>query len=119
MGNLHFSVDGSNLVNSFDFGAESTVHTEDISIDDGSQRKIIKDVCAVFPGVGVSVLLIDFVVKAIDSSDLSEIREGRYLDSWFPRIKVILSGYLIFRQRRSSKVSTEWYPRSTKSPTKT
>ena len=100
MGNFHFPVDGSNLVNSFDFGAESTMDTEDISIDDGSKWKVIKNIGTVFPGVGVSILLIDFIIKPIDCCDLSEL-ERSYLDSWFPRISVILSGYFIFRQRRS------------------
>ena len=82
------------------------MNTEDIAINNGSEGKIVKNVGTVFPGVGVSILFIDFIVKAIDCCDLSELKGG-YLDSWFPRIKVILSGYLILRQRRSSKVSTE------------
>ena len=105
----HFdsSVNGPNLINGLDLGAETSVHAEDLAINDGSNREVVEDLSAVFPRIGVTVLPIDLIVKTIDGCDLSAWK-GWYLDSWLPLRRVILSGYLTFKQSRYSKVSTEW-----------
>ncbi len=47
------------------------MNAEGFPIDNGSNGQVIKDFGAVFPWVGVSVLSVDFVIKAVDSSNLS------------------------------------------------
>lgn len=64
-------VDGSDLVNSLDLGAEASVDTEGFSVNNGSNWQVVKDFCAVFPWIGVSILSVDFIVKAINGSYLS------------------------------------------------
>ena len=71
MRHLNSSIDGSNLVNGFDFWTQSSMNTEDFSVDDGSDGKVVEDLSTVFPGIRVSILSVDFVVKTINSGDLS------------------------------------------------
>ena len=71
MRHFNSSVNSSNLVDSLDLGAETSVHTEDFSINDGSNGKVVKDLSAVFPRIGVTVLSIDLIIKTIDGCDLS------------------------------------------------
>ena len=107
VGNLDFPIDGSDLIDGLDFGAEPSVDAESLSVDDGSEGKVVEDFGAVFPGIGVAVLPIDLIIKAIDGCYLSAWEEW-YLDSWLPLRRVILSGYLTLRHSRYSNVSTEW-----------
>lgn len=72
MRNLNFSVDGSDLINSFDLRTESTMDTESFSVDDGTNRQVVEYFSAVFPGVGISVFPVDFIIKSINSGNLSE-----------------------------------------------
>ena len=81
---------------------------ESLSVDDGSEGKVVEDFGAVFPGIGVSVFSVDLVVETIDGGNLPKSKLTRYLLSWFPLRRVILSGYLHLRQSKYSKVSTEW-----------
>lgn len=118
MWDLDLSIDCSDLINGLDLRAETTMNTEGFSINNGSDWQVIEHFSAVFPWVWVSVFSVDFVVKSVNSCDLPNVRTIIYLDSWFPLKRVILSGYLTLRQSKYSKVSTEWYPRSTKSPMK-
>ena len=74
MGNFNFSVNGSDLVDGLDFWTETSVNTESFSVDDGSDWQVVKDFCAVFPWIGVSVLSVDFIIKAINGGDLSKLR---------------------------------------------
>ena len=37
MWDFHFSIDGSDLIYGFDFGAKSAMNTEDIAINDGTK----------------------------------------------------------------------------------
>ena len=37
------------LVKSLDGGTQSTVHTEDLAVDDGGQGEVVEDLCAVPP----------------------------------------------------------------------
>ena len=49
------------------------MQTEHLSIDDGSQGQKIKDLAASFPHGGVAILLLTFLVKAVDLGDLSRL----------------------------------------------
>ena len=42
-------VGGPDLVKSLDGGTQSTVHTEDLAVDDGGQGEVVEDLCAVPP----------------------------------------------------------------------
>lgn len=61
----------SNLVQGSDFRRESSVNTQHASIDDGGQRKEIKDLAARLPHTGVAVLGLAFLVEAVDLGDLA------------------------------------------------
>lgn len=71
MRDLHASVDESNLVDGLDLGGESTMDTEYLTLDDGTDTEIVEDFCAVFPWVGVSVLSDGLIVEAVDGGDLA------------------------------------------------
>jgi len=68
---LHSSVNKSDLIDGLDFRGETTMDTEDFTFDNSTDAKIIEDLCAVFPRVGISVLSNGLVVEAIDGGDLS------------------------------------------------
>jgi hypothetical protein len=70
--NLNLSINGSNLVNGLNLWAETSVDTECFSINDGTDWQVVKDFCAVFPWIRVSIFSVDFIIEAIDSCDLSE-----------------------------------------------
>ena len=72
MRDLYLSVDSSNLIDSFDFGTESAVNTEDFSIYDGSDREVIKDFSTIFPWIRISIFSINFIIKSIDCGNLSK-----------------------------------------------
>lgn len=75
MWDFNFSIDGSDLVNGFDFRAETSVDAESFSVDDGSDWKVVKDFSAVLPRVGVTVFSVDFVIESVDGGDLSGVRQ--------------------------------------------
>jgi hypothetical protein len=61
----------SYLIQSADFRRKSTMHTEYFAIDDGSQGKKVEDLATAFPDGGVAILLLTFLVEAIDLGDLT------------------------------------------------
>jgi len=71
MRNFYSSVDGSDLVDGFYLGTESTMDAEYLAIDDGTNWQIVEDFGAVLPRIGISVFSVDFIIKAIDCGDLS------------------------------------------------
>ena len=71
MRDFNFSINGSNLIDGFDFRAETSMYAKDFIINDCSQRKIVKNFGTVLPRIGVSILLVDLIIEAVDSSDLS------------------------------------------------
>lgn len=79
MGNFYFSVNCSDLINGLNLRTQSSVNTECLSINHGSNGKVVKNIGAVFPGVGVSIFSINLIVEAIDCGDLS-ILQAKYLD---------------------------------------
>jgi hypothetical protein len=80
MGHLNSSVDCSNLIDSLDLGTKTTVDAEDFAIDDSSNGQIVEHLGAIFPGVRISVLSVDLIIKSIDSCDLPGLKII-YLDS--------------------------------------
>lgn len=71
MGHLYSSVDGSDLIDSLDLGAQTAVNAENFTVDDSSDRQVIEYFGAVFPRVGITVLTVDFIIEAINCGDLS------------------------------------------------
>ena len=47
------------------------MQTEDLVVDEGGKRKIIEQICEVFPDVGVTVLPEALVVEAVHLGDLA------------------------------------------------
>jgi hypothetical protein len=70
--NFNFSINGSNLVDGLDLWAETSVDTESFSVNDGTDWKVVKDFGTVLPWIWVSILSVDFIVKAVDGCDLSK-----------------------------------------------
>lgn len=64
-------MNNSDLINSLDIGGETTMDTEDRSINDSTQREIIEDFSEIVPGVDVTVLSQDFIVETVSLSGLS------------------------------------------------
>lgn len=69
----HFlnTVKGSDVVESVDRRAQSTVQTEDLVFDESSKGEVIEEVGKVFPNVGVAIFPQALVVETIDLSDLT------------------------------------------------
>jgi len=70
---FHSSVDKSDLVNSFDFRGESSVDAEDFTFDNSSDTKIIEDLSAVLPRIGIPVLSNGLVIETVHGGDLSSL----------------------------------------------
>ena len=71
MRHLYSSVDGSDLIDSLDLGAQTAVNAENFTVDDSSDRQVIEYFGAVFPRVGITVLTVDLIIEAINCGDLS------------------------------------------------
>ena len=105
------------------------METEDLVLNNCSQWKHVEEVGIVLPDVGVAVLAEALVIEAVDLRDLSALvispnqrnaigianlwRSAVIQSRWSVR-----SGLLnrTLRASKSKNVSTEKYPRSTKSP---
>lgn len=68
--NFHEAVELSNLVESVDAGRETTVEAEDVTLDDRSQRQVVKQLREVLPHVGVAILAQALVIEAVHLRDL-------------------------------------------------
>ena len=58
-------VDGSS------FGREASMNTEYLSLDDGSEGKVVKGIIEIIPDVVVPVFFGDFVIKSIDVGNVT------------------------------------------------
>lgn len=47
------------------------MEAEDLVVDEGGKRKVVKEICEVFPNVGVAILSEALIVEAIDLGDLA------------------------------------------------
>ena len=72
MWDFNFSIDSSDLVDSFNLGTETSVDTESFSVDDGTDWKVVKDFGTVLPWIWVSIFSVDFIIKSVDGCDLSK-----------------------------------------------
>jgi hypothetical protein len=61
----------TDLIHRTDLGAQTTVDTENLTINDGSEDKEIKDLAARLPDRRVAVLLLALLVEAVDLSNLA------------------------------------------------
>ena len=73
VGNLLLPVDGPDLVQGLDTGAEAAVDTEDLAVNDGREGEIVEDLRAISPDCDTAVLPQTLVVEAVDLSDLSAL----------------------------------------------
>ena len=73
MRDLLLPVDGADLVEGADVGAEAAVDAQDSTVDDGGQREGVEALDAVSPRAGVAVLAQAFVVEAVHLGDLSAL----------------------------------------------
>ena len=107
MGNLLDPVKRPDVVESVDAGRQTAVQTEDLVVDQGSQRQVVEQICEELPDVGISVLaktliieavylcdLSGFVVAAQDGdsgrvSDLQGNKEGDGLDRVVPSVNIV------------------------------
>lgn len=71
MRNLIFSIDCSDLIDGSQLWAQTSVDTENLIIYYSTKGKIIEDVGAIFPRIGIAVFSDDFIVKSVDLCDLS------------------------------------------------
>ena len=62
-----------NIVERVDARGETTVQTEDLIIDQGSERQVVEEVCKVLPNIGVAVLAETFVVETVHLGNLSRL----------------------------------------------
>jgi len=69
MRNFHAPVDKTDLIKGLDFGRKTTMDTEDLAFNDGSDTKVIEDFGAVLPGVDVTILAHSLFVEAVDGGD--------------------------------------------------
>lgn len=71
MGNLLDAVQSSDVVQSVDAGRETTVKTENLVVDQGSEGEVVKEVGEILPDISVSVFAKTFVVETVDLGDLT------------------------------------------------
>lgn len=65
------SVERADIVKGIDAWGKATMQAKDLVVDQGSEGKVIEQVCEIFPYVGVAIFPQTLIVKAIDLSDLS------------------------------------------------
>jgi hypothetical protein len=71
VGNLLDTVQSSDVVQSVDAGRETTMKTENLVIDQGSEGEVVKEVGEILPDISVSVFAKTFVVETVDLGDLT------------------------------------------------
>lgn len=66
-----YAVKRSDVIKSIDTWGKTSVEAEDLVVDECSERKIIEEICEVFPYVGIAVFSEAFIVEAINLGDLA------------------------------------------------
>ena len=64
--NLLVSLDQPDLIQRPDLWGQTTVDTEDLTIDEGRNREKIKYFATIFPDIAVPVLVLTLVVEPVD-----------------------------------------------------
>lgn len=67
VGNVHKSVDGSDVVYFLNFGAQTAMHAENHVVDQGCQGQEVEDLSEEAPNAVVAVLLYALVVEPVQS----------------------------------------------------
>ena len=62
---LHPALEQANLVERLDVWRQAGVHAKDLAFNDGSDAQVVKDVTAVLPWVGVSILSDRLIVESV------------------------------------------------------
>lgn len=111
VGDFLDAVELADLVERVDGRRETSVQTEDLALDHGSQRQVIEQFRERLPHIRISVLAQALVVETIPREIMSK-KGIAYtcvicLDSWLPLRMVSLSLNLTFKQTKSVTVSTE------------
>ena len=73
MGDFHSSLDESNLVDGLDVWGESTMDAENLAFNNSTNSKVIENLSAIFPWVGISVLSDGLIIESVDGGDLSSL----------------------------------------------
>jgi len=68
---LLYAVKSANVVERVDAGRETTVQTEYLVVDEGSEREVIEQVCEELPDICVAIFAQALVVEAIYLRDLA------------------------------------------------
>lgn len=61
----------TNIVQSVDARRQPAVQAEDLIIDQGSKRQVVKQICEVFPDIGVAIFPEALVIEAVHLGDLA------------------------------------------------
>ena len=70
MRDLHSSFEKTDLVEGLDIGGETSMDTENFTLDDGADAKIVEHFGAILPGVRVSIFSDSLVVEPVHSGNL-------------------------------------------------
>jgi len=70
---LLYPVKRADVIEGIDARGQAAMETEDLVLNERSERKVIEEVGEVFPDVGIAVLAQAFVVEAIDLCDLTRL----------------------------------------------
>mmetsp|Transcript_37745 Transcript_37745/g.59635 ORF Transcript_37745/g.59635 Transcript_37745/m.59635 type:complete len:222 (-) Transcript_37745:107-772(-) len=65
--------DGSDLIKGADIGGETTVDTENTTINNRSQSQIIKYSTTVLPNISTAILLVSLIIKPVNCGNLSRL----------------------------------------------
>ena len=65
LGHFHDTIEHINLLNVCYFMREASIDAKYFTLNRSCQRKIIEDVCAVFPGVQIAILFLNFLLKLL------------------------------------------------------
>ncbi len=71
VGNLHATLNQTNLVHCLDIWGKTSVDTEYFAFNNSSDAEIVEYLSAILPRICVSVLSDSLIVETIDSGDLS------------------------------------------------
>lgn len=103
MRNFLSSGDDANLINSANFGTESTVYTKNCAIHDSGEYKEVEYLTARFPHRCVAILCLALLIESVDLSDLARlvIASYKYNSVGIPAIIISLvysiNAYKIYR----------------------
>lgn len=68
MRDLLFPIQESHLIDSRQVGGESSMHAQDVAVDDGSEGKIVEGFVKVFPTIRITVFPVNLVEEAVHHS---------------------------------------------------